>query len=368
MNLHVNIQEVSQASFAVVGDNYGSPETGAYRLQLQSQLLSPLKRFDRLGIGMMLAPNAGETTTYGYFNYSLPVNGLDNRLGFNVSNNIFSVGQAFSELELSGDALVFQLDYERSYDRSLRGDKRFVLRYENKSTDFDSRFTDPAAKNAVEPDESASSFVADWKWRQRVSSSYYHYSNFALIYGSYSKTDTTKPNNIQGDTLDASYQLVRANYFSSYAPTTGVLAGLNSRINSSIRAQFAPNGSSSFDQISLSGAYAVRSIAPGSFSADRGLVLSLEWHMPSLFDHSRFSFSQLSPYVFSDFGYGDQLAEDGSVFDSATFWGVGAGVVVKIHDKFSWKIELNQTVNAMIDSGRDVENMILLSAMEYRWP
>ncbi|WP_158224761.1 ShlB/FhaC/HecB family hemolysin secretion/activation protein [Agaribacterium haliotis] len=368
VNLHVNIEEVSRASLAVTADNYGSAETGAYRLQLQSQLLSPLKRFDRLAVGMMAAPNSGDTTTFGYLNYSLPINGLDNRLGFNLSNNIFSVGQDFSELELSGDALVMHLDYEHSYGRSLRGDKRFVLRYEKKATDFDSRFDDPAAKNAVEPDEATSSFVADWKWRHRLSTSYYHYTNLAFVYGNYSKTDTNKPNNVDGDTVDAAYQLIRASYFSSYTPARGKLSQWGSRINASVRAQFAPNGSSSFDQIALGGAYAVRSVKPGSFSADRGMVLSVEWHLPALLESRAELFSELSPYLYSDFSFGDQLNEDGSVFDSATFWGLGVGAIKKIRKNFSWKVELSQTLSASIDSGREVENMTFLSAVEYRWP
>ena len=352
VRLNIKLADVANLRGSVLLDNYGSPETGKERVLGQVHWLSPTGRLDRLSAGIMAAPTDEKINTYGFLRYSSPLSDPAKRINLSISNNIFAVGNEFAALELNGDARVYGLSFSHDFRRNWQGKQQWQLGYEQKETDFESLFNDPS----IEQDQQVKSLQLQWFSQHQFTHAYQHIG-LAYSAGKYS---------IDGYIEDEDFSKLSANYHLSW--NTFKSSRFNSNFRLALRGQYADQAISPFDQVALGGAWAARGVEAGSFSADRAVINSLEWHLPKLISGNATHYVRLSPFLFTDYANGERLDEHGKVLDSATFISTGLGLSTYIGQHAQLKLQAAQNRRAELESGVSIEEAGLLAELEYLWP
>ncbi|WP_096086312.1 ShlB/FhaC/HecB family hemolysin secretion/activation protein [Agaribacterium haliotis] len=357
VRLNIKLSEVSGLRASAKLDNYGSPETGKERLTLEGRWLSPTGRLDRLSAAVLASKGDDKTNSYGYLQYSSPLSNPALRINLSASNNVFGVGNEFASLELNGDASVYSVSFSQDFAKTWRGGQQWSLNLQQKETDFESIVDDPS----IEQDERAQSFGLRWQL-QRQGDRAQHFIFIGHSRGQFS---------IDGYIDDQAYDKTGFAYYLGWSWPNEARHRLYSSFRWSLRGQYSQKRVSSFDQIALGGAWGARSVQAGSFAADRGLVNSLEWHLPYMIsgvDGANAHWWRLSPFVFFDYASGDKLDLDGNTIDSASLNSLGLGLITALGNKLNLKLQAGHNQQQRLDSGQLVEGAGLLAELEYRWP
>lgn len=330
-------------------DNYGNESTGRERVLAIAGTHGLFGVFDSLSLGVQQAID-GERNTYGSLDYRTPLWSLGHELSFRASNNQFDLGGDFESLDLEGDARVLSAAYHFTAVESFTQTHRFALAYNDKSNDYDSPFNDPL----LEQEEAAQSASLNWLWQYRPIASAWQYAlSIGISNGKFDSS--TSPFDESFTKLQFSQQLQWA---------LGKLSSWGS-LRWSLRGQYSEHNLSSFESFAMTGAFGVRGYATGYFSAERGALTSLEWRLPAL-DWLGQSL-RLTPFLFSDAGYGERLGSNDLAESRAFLSGAGLGLDLELHG--SWHLRLQGAGGLQEDvyENPDPDDLSLLFSLEYQW-
>jgi len=352
LNIKVTAEKSWSASVRL--DNYGSESTGENRIVSQLHLSSPFGLRDNLTIGLQTSLNNsdGENSSYGLIKYSAPIVNMDHILTLNLSNNQFEVGDSFSSLELKGDAKIGRLNYSYKINRGRIFNQSLGLSYEIKQTDYE----DGLGTLFLQQNEEVQSSSIQWQighysesqqWSNQLSLTYYHgdFDSEAL--------------SLTGQ----DYDKLQAN-FSSNTPLFTPSSYYYSNVSFYLKGQYSDSLLANVDLLSLGGPYSVRAIKSGFFAADRGAIANIEWSFPQLIRFSDNAY-RLTPFLFSDYGYGEKLGFDNQSIDKATISGYGIGIDFNLSKALSVRLTTGQINSVDVVSGREAEEQTFLMELNY---
>ncbi len=312
VRLNIKISKVQSWNVSIGADNFGNESTGQDRVILSSSLHHIISDFDRLSLGLLRTVVDDEKNTFGYLGYVIPVFSLDHEISAQVSNNVFEVGQDFESLGIEGDALISELNYHYTLVRSFEKNHKLGVGLNHKSNDYENAFDDPL----LTQDETSKSVNLSWSYQYRPkASSWLYRSNYAVSHGEFDiGLDETKHSFTKYQTSQQlEWALGSANSF------------LFSNFRWLVKGQYSPEKLSSFDQFSMTGAYAVRDFAPGYFSGDSGFINTIEWWWPNVFSFTGESV-RVMPFLYVDAGYGERLDQMSEYDSSVKLAGAGIGL------------------------------------------
>jgi len=102
-NLLVDVKEAPRVTGSIEVNNYGSKDTGEYRLLPRLKLQNLSGRGDELNLIGMQSLGDGDAW-FGYTNYTTPLNAYGTSVEFYGSTGNVSVGRDFKVLEIEGDS------------------------------------------------------------------------------------------------------------------------------------------------------------------------------------------------------------------------------------------------------------------------
>lgn len=339
----------------VHADNFGTESTGEKRAMLQLAWHNPTGGFDEVSLALLHSP--GDDNTYGYLGYQHPLGrSLRHSVGASVSNNRFAVGEGeFSALGLDGKADIWQLHSTHVVMRSQSSKQQLRFTAASKATDYNSAVDDCS----IEQDEQASVFGAYWSLQQQPMASARGQSlQLGVVGGDYRIDCLTV-----GDEQFMKGQLNWQGYYSFSPGDRPHWHQLVMNVN----AQYSGGRLPSFEQTVLTGYYSVRTVKPGLFSADRGALTSLEWHVHNLFGN-RYPrwLGSIDSFVYVDAGWGVKLDLADQVYGRAQLSGVGVGLRARLGKGFDLSLVAGDTLHDDVDDVTVVEDISLLMELNYK--
>lgn len=317
VRLNIKAEQTKSWRVSISGDNFGQESTGKDRVTLATSVYDSVVDFDSLSFGVQQVSD-GEKNTFGYLSYSAPLWSLDHVLSVDVSNNVFGVGQEFSNLGIEGDAKFGSVHYLYTPIRTFEKTHNLALSLDYKSNDYENRFNDPF----LTQDEVSKSASLSWFYVYRPIAS-------GLLYRSF--LDVT-----QGE---FELELTEDNSFTKYRTiqqlewSLGDAAGrAYSSLRWAVKGQYSSYKLSSFEQMSITGAYGVRDYTTGYFSSDRGVVANIEWWWPNLLSWSSQNI-RFIPFLYIDMAYAERLDMGDDYDSSVELAGGGIGLQGLFYDK-----------------------------------
>jgi hemolysin activation/secretion protein len=324
-DLTVEVTAAPRWAFSVFGDNWGTLESGRYRLGGTARWMSPAGIGDNLDVRLMASDSHG--TLLGRVSYEAPLGSSGLRAGVGVSRVDYELGGAFVDLHAHGiaDVVDFSLDYPliRSREQNLfvrlSGNEQ-DLHDEYDAIDFSSR-------------KRIQGLGLGWGWERRD----------AMLGGGYwASTGTYYHGRL--DILDPFSELADQGTFGrhtegSFDKLTLQFSRLQSIIDRhslyvSVGGQMASKNLDASQKLSLGGPQSVRAYPSGELLVDEGAIGTVEW---------RWSYNaEITPFVFYDAARG-RIARDPSFFDTANTQSLrGAGIGL------SWVRSGNFLINATL--------------------
>lgn len=308
-------------------DNYGAKNTGTNRFQSHISWINPSHAFDTLSGGIVSA--LSENNQYGYLRYIRPFGDLNNQLSLSISNNVFELGGEFAALDLEGNAKITRLKLQRIYHHTRHTFGQLEVSYETKSSTF-SRASDRARSGDTESqaapllrDIQSSSTGLRWHIQQRKRPTLANALSISLHHI-----------NLDTEGLGArDFQMFKYIYSLSYSPKSLLASHFSSEIKLQWRGQWSEQQTSSFDRVSLTGAYAVRSLDTAQYSTDNGNILSLNWRLPKLMSRQNTQW-QWTPYFGIDYAQGEVKTSQHRTQDRANLAGAILGI------ELAWRKEI----------------------------
>lgn len=353
VRLNVKVKQQTWGAYLQT-DNFGSQSTGENRLTAATDWLSPSGRLDQFSMGIMAADGDANTNFFAYLNYKAPLWNLDNQLSLSISNNQFSIGEAFSNLELDGDARIAQLRFDHGVSRSWLSKQSLGISLAYKSTDYDSAFKDPA----LERDEISKSIELDWAFKTQNKTGRFQQQWFFSTIGGHYNIDGITDNKEDFNKINTSINLKQ--YLGS-----GESHWLN-MLSLSLRGQYSKAPLPSFEKILITGAYGVRHYKPGFFAGERGALATLDWYFPRLFDFASNAQFNVTPLLFIDVAHAEKLSIDSTVFDRATISSAGLGFEMALGKSWSARLFSSKELSQKTDSGLQLDSMDFFFQINYR--
>lgn len=344
--LGVNVENEESIEGTVWLDNYGSEFTGEYRLWVDASYNNLTGAADKLSAQILTTfGDPDGKSNYYAISYDRPIFSPRNHVTIDFSNNAYSVGGDFADLELKGESSLISTSLRRQFMRSrkMNVEGRAILSSKKSSSEISLITIGEDALTVL-----TLGGVIDYR------SSWSGYTQAALHYGV----------GIPG-VLGAMDEEGDGN--SSRSGSSGNVAGgdfskLNLNVahwqpllfhellkNQSILARLDVQSSSdllvSMEQMSLGGPNSVRAYPASEYLVDSGQFLSLEWIARSSSATKGGFFENLQFSVFYDYASGelnDPLAND---VDSPELQGFGAAVQFNPKSDFIARLDLASAIS-----------------------
>lgn len=295
--LNLRVDARVQPGYSLRIENYGSEATGKHRLVGELKGRNVLTDFDQATLAV-LGTHGDGNTAYAYFNYRYQLSSMNTAVNFGAGDTRYALGSALQQLEASGASRTVRLDVSRVLSHNPADKSEFGGGAFFKTSEFSSE--DPLFNEALGRNEQ--SMGASVNFNSQSSGKRWTLSYGAtFIGGQFSLSEEAEKEAL----LKAEYYL-----FSSLMLNGNSRFALQPRLF--IRGQQTPREPMpSIETMSLSGFYGVRSTPLGLASADSGMLMSAEVHLPKLVSRQ---WAQrpfvLAPYAFYDSGSGEQYQAD----------------------------------------------------------
>jgi hemolysin activation/secretion protein len=287
-DLTVQVGERDRMQYGLEVDNYGTRDSGRYRVTGSLRWASPFERGDNFDVRVMLAQ--GMHTAFGRVSYETPVGYRGLRIGGGLARVQYELGGPFAALEPTGVGNVADLSFsypiirQRSTNLFIRGafdNKDLTDRFEAVGFETRKRIRGVGVGMSFER-------------RDRFMGGGYTSANGLLYRGNLDIKDATseafdKPPfgyDTEGSFGKFSLQAARLQYL---APKVSLFLGTGM--------QFASKNLDAYEKLSLGGPKAVRAYATGEVLVDDGWLATLEVRYAANPDTTLF--------VFYDAAHGD---------------------------------------------------------------
>ncbi len=309
-------------------DNYGSQYTGKYRLRLSGTINNISSSADYLRMTLLKTFNPSNSIYYAV-DYERPLNRWNAFVGFDVSNNVFEVGQEFEELDIRGDSNAIGIHmrkvFVRQRDRNLFA--RLALRKKTSSSD-------QASTNIGEDELTVLSlglhYNGDSEWLLRGNhSAEMHYSQgLPDILGAMG----SESSNISrgGD-----FNKINLRYTHRY------LLQKNQVVKIQYRGQFSSDPLSSIEQSALGGPNSIRAYPVSEVLMDSSHIVNLEWQARSAQIEEELTWLKNFQFgAYYDFATGKRNQALANERAKATLKGIGGFVEFQPFGNFQARLDL----------------------------
>jgi hemolysin activation/secretion protein len=319
--LNLNVRKEDRFEKNIRLDNYGSKQTGKYRIYGELKVNNLAGNADQLLVAGLytLAP---ENSDYAQLRYSTRIFNPRLTLEMGGSSNDFVIGpgnsEAVNQLELSGE--THQKDLLASY--SFIRSRTISLYGKFKSEEIESILNvgvfggDAGLDDIVQNNTLSFSFDILDEIDQKL-----HQGTIGLISGEFKEGAEIGQ--------DEKYEILTIDY-NQLAFWQPFFMDSRSRLVYRLAMQWTESPLSSINQFSLAGATRVRAYDSNQFSADAAIFMSVDWvlNSPEFMDFDFFGVNMKRvshPFIFLDVGWGEaySIVDD---IDDNTGQLIGAGV------------------------------------------
>ena len=343
VNLLVSAEPARRWSFALTGDNYGTPAVGTNRVSAVGRLNSPFLLGDNLDFTLLGSQRLG--TAYGRVAYEAPVDHSGTRAGIAYSHLNYSLGSPYRVLDAFGDAETVDVFVGRTL---LRARSANVL---GRATLSYRRLRDNLAAFGLYDRQSL--YVAD--------ASLSYEGRDGLFYGGFSSASVKLSvarlniNSLEDRLIDSAVggrdtagNSVRMNASANRLMPLGG-NGRQSALFAGVSGQWANRNLDNSSRITLGGPQGVRAYAPSEAVVDAGAIATVEYRiglsnwlarvLPSAYSGVA---SNVTAAAFFDYGLGryNMHAIEGQGAQTVVRSGAGVGL--------TWLVQPKLTVNATV--------------------
>jgi hemolysin activation/secretion protein len=324
-DLTVEVSGTPRFAFAAEADNYGTLESGRYRIGGTMRWLSPFGIGDNLDARLLVSN--GDRLQLGRLAYEAPLGTSGLRAGIGLSRISYSLGGQFADLDAQGHANV--LDASLNYPLIRQRQQNLFLRLGADVKDL----TDELDAVSFTSKKRVHGLGLGWTWERRdeVFGGGYWASSGTLYHGNLDIRD--------GQTLAFDQGITGHHTEGGFSKLSFQLSRLQAimprhSLYLAIGGQWASKNLDASEKLSLGGARAVRAYSSDEALVDQGLIGTAEW---------RWSYNEeLTPFAFYDASRG-KSTRDPTPFDTAntiSLRGLGFGV--------SWSRPGNFAINATL--------------------
>lgn len=266
------VLDVEEDRFRVTlaADNYGSEFTGEERGILAVDWFSPLGRGDYMNLGVLQSIDPSDST-YGYFNYTLPVIGINHELALSWDSHEYDSidTRTGEEILLQGEVDSYYAGYNYKWIRSKSFNAEFGLRWFQRQSDTE-------VSLANDRDVTLSEVNTDVTGGLISSSGDMLVSPLRMILGWYASV-------LYAEQDDAANRQIDEEYWRFALDTQGRVllpwgpGADGSQLSLHFIGAYTSDVLPSFEQTPLGGPFGVRAYRSFDFNADSLAFLSMEW-------------------------------------------------------------------------------------------
>ena len=288
VDLAVEVLAARRWSFAAEADNFGTLETGRWRLGGTARWNSPAGLGDNLDARLMVSDRK---LAFGRLSYEMPLGGNGLRLGLGVARVQYEVGGVFKPLDARGQADVADISLNYPLIRQRNHNLLARLVVESKHLKDEYRAVGASLGKRV------NGVGLGWAWDRR--DDWWgggYFASSGTLYRGHLRIDDA-----------AAYAADQAMGGPHTAGTFSRLVFQFSRLQAvaprhtlyySIGGQWASKNLDVSEKLALGGARAVRAYAASEALVDQGWIQTVEWRWSAT--------DELTPYLFFDAAHGRQ--------------------------------------------------------------
>ncbi len=302
--------EEQRYSVSLGSDNYGSEFTGEERVILTAEWYSPLGRGDNLSLGILQSIDPSDST-FGYFNYTLPVFGIDHELAVAYDSHEYTSidGRLGTAVIVEGEVESYYVGYNYKWLRSKSLNVEFGLRAFERSSDTSVQLPSGADTQISEQFTEVTGGLLSTEGDVLISS-------LRMIAGWQATLLYAEQDEVTNFRVADSYTRLLVDLQGRMLLPWGPGADF-STLSGQILTAYTDDVLPSFEQTPLGGPFGVRAYQNFDFTADSLAFVSFDWRVDigqHLFrDASSRNLLRLG--IFAEAGYGEANAI-GSVDDS----------------------------------------------------
>ncbi|MET0263044.1 MAG: ShlB/FhaC/HecB family hemolysin secretion/activation protein [Rariglobus sp.] len=275
--LQVEVQEERRATGSVEVNNFGSKNTGEYRIIPAVSLPNLSGRGDTLGIFGVISPEVSDLY-FAQVNYTTPLNVRGTAASAYYSQGNYQVGREFAVLEIEGD--------NRSWGAGLSQDQilsaKTSLNYELwlESSDLEQTMLGVVTSRDEIRKVRLGANLDQKDLRGRTFASFHIHQGLGEALGGMDNDSPLSSRSFGG----------ADNSFTKFSGTVTRLQSLHARLYllAHLSAQYAVDSIVASEQIAIGGANSVRGHAQSAFAGDDGFVFNLEARYAILPDDNRY--------------------------------------------------------------------------------
>ncbi|VTU32144.1 Heme/hemopexin transporter protein HuxB precursor [Variovorax sp. SRS16] len=324
-DLSVEVAAAPRFAFAAEADNYGTLESGRYRVGGTVRWLSPFGIGDNLDARVLVSD--GDKLQLGRLAYEAPIGTSGLRAGIGLSRISYSLGGQFADLDAQGRANV--LDVSLNYPLIRQRQQNLFLRLGADVKDL----RDELDAVSFTSKKRVHGLGLGWTWERRdeVFGGGYWASSGTLYHGNLDIRD--------GESLSLDQGVTGHHTEGGFSKLTFQMSRLQAilprhSLYLALGGQWASKNLDASEKLALGGPRAVRAYSSDEALVDQGLIGTAEW---------RWSYNEeLTPFAFYDASRG-KLARAPTSFDTAnniSLRGLGFGI--------SWSRPGNFSINATL--------------------
>ncbi len=311
LNLRVTTYPLTHITLRA--ENYGSDAAGKYRAIAEAQLYQLLSGFDQLSVAALQSVD-GADTVFGYIHYRHQFTELDDSLSLSAGNSEFTLGNQYAALDMSGSSRSLRAEWNHTFDHhSVKRKSLQVGAYQLESetlSGFDVSLTNHETSTGFSLGYSGNHEPQTWRLFYNITAQHGDFESERIANGESQSLDKTN------------YSIGYLQHFSSNKR-------LANDVFLNLRGQHSREQLPSIESVNLGGISGVRAIEPNKYSADSGLLTTLEWRFPQLLQVARAPQVKLTPYLFFDTAKGDSLAEINTNKTRTQLSGWGTGLQLR---------------------------------------
>ncbi|VTU39047.1 ShlB/FhaC/HecB family hemolysin secretion/activation protein [Variovorax sp. PBL-E5] len=324
-DLSVEVAAAPRFAFAAEADNYGTLESGRYRVGGTVRWLSPFGIGDNLDARVLVSD--GDKLQLGRLAYEAPIGTSGLRAGIGLSRISYSLGGQFADLDAQGRANV--LDVSLNYPLIRQRQQNLFLRLGADVKDL----RDELDAVSFTSKKRVHGLGLGWTWERRdeVFGGGYWASSGTLYHGNLDIRD--------GESLSLDQGVTGHHTEGGFSKLTFQMSRLQAilprhSLYLALGGQWASKNLDASEKLALGGPRAVRAYSSDEALVDQGLIGTAEW---------RWSYNEeLTPFAFYDASRG-KLTRAPTLFDTAnniSLRGLGFGI--------SWSRPGNFSINATL--------------------
>ncbi|MDM0117010.1 ShlB/FhaC/HecB family hemolysin secretion/activation protein [Variovorax sp. J22R133] len=324
-DLNVDVIAGRRWEFSADADNYGTEESGRYRIGGTARWLSPFGIGDNLDARIMASNGSG--MLFGRMSYEAPIGSSGFRAGVGAAHVYYELGGSFANLDAHGTADV--LDFSLSYPMIRSRHQNLFLRLSGDMQDL----TDHFDAVGLDSKKRVQGVGLGWAWEYRDDffGGGYWASSGSLYHG---HLDINSPAVEEVD--QAPFGPHTQGSFDKLTMRFSRLQAIIPRhsLYVSVGAQLSNKNLDASQKLSLGGPQAVRAYPSGELLVDTGVLATVEW---------RWSYNEeITPFLLFDAGRGNIQHDPLTINTDNTqsLRGVGFGV--------SWARPNNFSINATL--------------------